>query len=75
MSRLLRYLLKGPEPDDIRPTDWVRKYGFKGAGVVESVTNNHAVVDWLTGLKEIVDCKLLRRIQHRGGRFDSRRGD
>ena len=70
--RLLRYLLKGPEPDDIQPRDFVRKYGFKGTGCVESVTNDHALVNWLDGSKEIVACKLLRMIQHRGGRFDSR---
>lgn len=71
IRRLLRF---GGEPDDIQPRDFVRKYGFKGVGCVESITGDHALVDWLDGTKEVTPLNLLKPVKQRGGYFDTRKG-
>lgn len=69
---MARDLLTGPEPEDIMPTDWVMKRGLKQKGVVESISGTCAVVDWLTGAKEIVEVRLLVKVPHRAASFDRR---
>ena len=73
MIRLIR-ILYGPPPDDLVPTDWVRpRMGERKAGVVESRSETHAVVDWLNGKKEIIQLGMLRRIYPARDDLDSRR--
>lgn len=71
---MIRRILRPPDmnPEGIEATDWVRKIGSRGKGVVESVTDDHAVVDWLDGSKEVVACVHLQRIRQRGSSLDRR---
>lgn len=74
MSRFLRRLT-GPEPDDIQPTDWVRRIGLKGVGVVQSIDNGNALVAFFQGKREIIPVGHLRRVRQRGGYYDTRAGE
>ena len=69
---MARDLLTGPEPDDIMARDFVTKRGLKAVGVVESITGDCALVDWLNGSKEIVYLVHLTLIGHKAGSFDRR---
>jgi hypothetical protein len=73
LMRLARALLNGPEPDDIMVTDFVR-IGYSGpVGMVQSISDDHAVVAWDGDHRDIVPLKALRRAPHRGAKYDSRR--
>jgi hypothetical protein len=61
---MIRPRLSPPDmnPEGIGATDWVRKLGCKRVGEVESVSNDHALVAWLNGTKELIACVHLRRV-------------
>lgn len=70
-----RRTLRPPDlnPEGLSALDWVRKIRCKKVGKVESVTDDHALVDWLNGTKEVVLCIYLRRVPpDRGAGFDRR---
>lgn len=54
-----------PNPNGIAEMEWVRRIGMRGVGMVESVTGDHAVVDWLKGGKSVVPCALLVMVPQR----------
>lgn len=70
MIKRLRNILSGPEPDDLVPGDFVRRVGFKGAGLVESVKDDHAVIAWSKDRRDILPLSVLRRVKQRGSSFD-----
>jgi hypothetical protein len=53
-----------PNPNGIAEMEWVRKIGTRGVGMVESITDNCALVDWLRGAKEVVPCALLEMVNY-----------
>lgn len=73
---MARHTLSPPDmnPEGITPGEWVRKLRHRGIGYVESITDNHALVDWLSGAKEVVPCVYLRRAPNGEGK-DKRRAE
>lgn len=71
---MARHTLSPPDmnPEGITPGEWVSRIGSKAVGFVQSVTKDCALVDWLTGTKEIVPCVYLRRVPSGEGK-DGRR--
>lgn len=71
---MARHTLRPPDmnPEGITPTEWVRRINSKGVGQVESITGDCALVDWLNGSKEVVQCVYLRRVRPGGEQFDRR---
>jgi hypothetical protein len=65
-----RTLTTRHEPEDILPGDWVRRLGFAGAGLVESVKGDHAVVTWSKGRRDILPFAALIRVEPRGHNLD-----
>lgn len=59
----LRNILAGPEPDEILPGDWVKRPGFRGAGVVEEVKGDFAIVAYRGARHIAVPVKQLRRVK------------
>lgn len=61
---MTRRTLSPPDlnPDGIVAGDWVSKIGGRLNGHVQSVTGDHAYVDWLNGKKEVLTCIFLRRV-------------
>ena len=49
-------------PEGISAGDWVRRLNGKRKGVVESLTQDVALVDWLNGRKQVMLCVFLKRI-------------
>jgi len=65
MRFFIRLTPPDPNPNSIQELEWVRRIGGKGVGIVESVTNYIALVDWLTGKKEPVPCTELELVKQR----------
>lgn len=59
--------------EDLLPGDFVRRIGDRGVGLVESVTNGHAVVAWGGGRRDILPLAAFRRCRQRGSSLDRRR--
>ncbi len=53
-----------PNPNGIVEMEWVRRIGCKGVGMVESISGDCALVDWLKGTKSIVPCALLKMVDY-----------
>ncbi len=74
MIRRLRHILRSQVVDDLLPGDFVRRPGIRGIGLVESITDDHAVVAWNKDQRDILPFAALRRVCESPNRFDSRRG-
>ena len=61
---MTRRTLSPPDlnPEGVSAGDWVRRLNGKRRGVVESLKDDCAYVDWLDGRKEPIFCVFLRRI-------------
>lgn len=69
----LRRLLAARSMHDFLPGDWVRRVGARGAGIVESINDGHAVVSWARDRRDILPFAALRPVKQRGSSLDRRR--
>lgn len=51
-------------PEGITPTEWVRRIGRPGAGLVEEINGDHATVAF-GGKREVVPLVCLQRVKMR----------
>lgn len=59
---------------DLEPGDMVRQIGSRGVGLVESVSDGHALVAWDAGRRDILPLAAVRRVRAAGAEFDRRPG-
>lgn len=73
MARFFRRLF-AQSVGDVEPGDFVRRIGFWGVGIVESITDGCAVVAWNKDRRDILPLCSLRRVKPCGHLLDRRNG-
>ena len=62
MTRRLRLTPPDLNPEGLQERDFVQRLNGKRKGVIESLRDDCALVDWLNGRKQLLLCVFLRRV-------------